>query len=222
MAQGDDKLAERKFKRKLRRAEKLARAEGILRGFEAGLGPDGVVIDCGAHYGLVTTAMARSGATVYAFEPDPHSFGVLSGNCEGMDNVILHQAAVAPEKGQITLYRAKRFEHDPDVGSTASSIIERDTGAGEGSKIEIEAIDFVEFLSGVIAKHGRINFLKMDIEGAEVALLERLLETDLLTHVNFTAVETHRWMFPEMKARYDHLYKVAGDRPDLNLYLHWI
>lgn len=209
-------------KRRLRREIKLAGASGIMRGLVAGLGPDSLCVDCGAHYGIVTSQLAATGASVHAFEPDPHSWEELQRNCGKMKNVTLHNAAVAAEKGSLTLYRNARFEGDPDRGSTGSTVLAENRTALADTAITVEAIDLPAFLSGLIKTHGRINFLKMDIEGAEVDLLEKLLETDLLTRINLTVVETHRWLFPQWADRYARLYDAAKTRPECNLYLHWI
>ena len=46
-----------------------------------------VIIDCGANIGSVTSLFARSGAIVYAFEPNPLSFTILSRRFRAMPTV---------------------------------------------------------------------------------------------------------------------------------------
>lgn len=213
---------DRKAVRKVRREAKKARAFGVMRGLAAGLRPGDVCIDCGAHYGEETVFLAATGATVHSFEPDPHCWEKLNEAVGTQANVHLHNKAVAAEVGQLELVRSADFARDADRGSTASSVMRPVDGADAGQTITVEAIDFTDFLARLVAEHGQIRFLKMDIEGAEVPVLEALLATDLLTHVNLTVVETHRWLFPEWKARYARLYEAASARPELNLDLTWI
>lgn len=217
-----ERMARRRAARRARRQLKLAGAEGIMRGLRAGLGPGCICVDCGAHYGTVTTELAATGATVHAFEPDPHSWGELTKNCGQLENVTLHNAAVATEAGELTLYRNEKFETDRAVGSTGSTILAENVQAKDDDTHKVPAIDLPAFLSGLLDSHGSINFLKMDIEGAELPILEKLVEGDILTRINLTAVETHRWLFPDWRERYARLYEVASARPELNLYLHWI
>lgn len=45
-----------------------------------------IAVDCGANVGRFTEMMAQTGATVYAFEPNPDAFAVLSENIKGVGN----------------------------------------------------------------------------------------------------------------------------------------
>ncbi len=213
---------DRKLSRTVRRELKLARAHGIMQGLLPGLRAGDVCIDCGAHYGEVSKRLAHTGATVHSFEPDPHSWGRLNSACGDLANVQLHNAAVSTEAGKLTLYRSNEFGDDIDRASTGSSVLKDNAVADADNAVEVEAIDFVSFLEDQIAQSGRVAFLKMDIEGAEIDLLGALVKTDLLTKVGLTVVETHRWLFPNASERYDALHQVANSRPDMNLYLGWI
>ncbi len=140
MAKDADRAA-RRAKRRARRELKMARAFGILEGLKAGLGPESLCVDCGAHYGTVTSALADTGATVHSFEPDPHSWAELTKNCGHYRNVTLHNAAVATEPGELTLYRNDKFESDVDFGSTGSSIVAENKEALADNAVTVKAID---------------------------------------------------------------------------------
>jgi 16S rRNA A1518/A1519 N6-dimethyltransferase RsmA/KsgA/DIM1 with predicted DNA glycosylase/AP lyase activity len=75
MAEAEDAL--KKLKRRHKRDLRHVRAEGLLSGVVAMLRPGDVVVDCGANRGDVTEALAGSGATVHAFEPDPYNLARL-------------------------------------------------------------------------------------------------------------------------------------------------
>ena len=49
--------------------------------------PEDVLIDCGANVGEVTSRFARTGAVVYAFEPNPICYSVLAHRFRAMPNV---------------------------------------------------------------------------------------------------------------------------------------
>src|SRR5215471_19231611 len=57
---------------------KLSEKRGLANHFEMTVNPGDVIIDCGANIGDVTSLFARAGATVYAFEPNPLCFSILS------------------------------------------------------------------------------------------------------------------------------------------------
>lgn len=214
--------ADRRAQRRHRREVKEARAAGVLEGLCAALGPQSLCIDCGAHYGTVTSRLAATGAAVHSFEPDPHSWQVLTETCGHLPNVTLHNAAVATQAGTLTLYRNADFGKNRDRGSTGSTIMAENRDALPDTAHQVQAVDLPAFLRAQIEKAGRITFLKLDIEGAEVDILETLVRTDILTRINLTVVETHGWLFPQWKDRYAALKQIAAERPEFNLNLGWI
>lgn len=213
---------ERKARRRRQRELRKAQAFGMLEGLCAGLTADSVCVDCGAHYGTITTRLARTGARVHAFEPDPHSFAQLTAAAGDLPNVTLHNAAVSVAPGTLTLWRNHLFDSNTAEGSTGSTIIAENKDRNPDNAVTVPAIDLPAFLADLLARHGRLAFLKIDIEGAEVEILERLVQTDILPRINLTVVETHQWLFPQWQDRYDALDRIAAERPDLRLNLHWI
>src|SRR3546814_15909080 len=67
-------------------------------------------------------------------------------------------------------------ETDPVKWSTGSSLLAFKGNVREEDFVTVEAVDFAAFLE---AMDRPVALLKMDIEGAEVAVLERLLERGL-------------------------------------------
>lgn len=208
--------------RKQQRAVNRARAMGILEGVCSALGPQSVCIDLGAHYGTITTRLAQTGAQVHAFEPDPHSFGVLSQACADYPNVTLHNAAVAVAEGEMQFFRTRDFAANAATASTGSTLYDTAPGVDPESAMRVRVIDFPRFLGDLLARHERIAFLKMDIEGAELEILEALVQTDMLERVNLTVVEPHGWRFPEWKPRFKALRRIARERPELRLMMNWM
>lgn len=206
-----ERVLQRKYRQKL--------AHGFLAGLKAVLGPDNVVVDCGANIGEITGALAPTGAQIHAFEPDPYSFARLTENCGHYKNVHLYNQAVGVGKGSIKIYRKKGFEQDKEWNSLTTTTIVDETQRKNMEAIEVEQIDLEAFLVKLQKKH-EITFLKMDIEGAELAILNRLVETDILPKIRATAVEIHPWLF-KGKAGFRPLKLLAMQRPELNLNLDW-
>jgi len=125
------------------------------------------VLDLGANVGFHTLLFARSvgaGGHVWAFEPDPDNFSTLCNNLElnSYGNVTAVQAAVGSATGRGSLYRSP-FHCDHRTYPTE-----------EGRReIPVEMISVDEFLP----PGQRVDFVKMDIQGAEGMALQGMKRT---------------------------------------------
>jgi FkbM family methyltransferase len=147
-----------------------------------------VAIDCGANVGLFTVPMAETGAEVHAFEPNPDAFQELERVTKGYANVTLHQAAVTAEPGPVDLYLHKRADDDPVFWSKSSSLLADKSNVREDQSVRVEGIQLGRFIQDL----GRpVKLLKMDIEGAEVDVLNQLLDEGLHESIEHAFVEVH-------------------------------
>lgn len=219
----DDPKAATRAKKVGRFRLRKARCAGVMDGLCAALNKDSVVVDCGANVGVVTVPLARTGARVISFEPDEVAFAELSAAAAGLSNVELHQAAVGTEPGTVRLYRAQSFTDDPVKATVSSSVMTGKRGQSEENSIEVEQIDLVSFLSKLVKECGRIDFLKMDIEGAELTLLPALIKAGLIDKVRYMAVETHERKFPAQRGDFRQMRRtVSGLYPQTHVNLNWI
>ena len=180
------------------KARVRGRAQAEFDAAVADLGPDDVAIDLGANVGLFTRLMAERGCAVYAFEPDPYAFERLQETVAPFDNVHLIAAAAGAEAGQFRLFRHRDFASSPERRTTASSIVEGKRHMDEGNFILVEVKDFVQFLREL---NRPVKLLKIDIEGAEVALLERLLNEPECALIDRIFVETHERVLIQLAPR---------------------
>lgn len=135
------------------------------RWFTESLRPGDVVVDVGAnvgYYTVIAALLVGDKGRVYAFEPDPVGFEILQRNVtlNGLNNVILEQKAVAREAGTLRLFLAEENKGDHRIYQPAGE---------DRPAIEIEAVQLDEYLS---ARETSIDFLKVDTQGAELAILE--------------------------------------------------
>jgi hypothetical protein len=84
-------------------------------------------------------------------------------------------------------------------------------------------IDFPAFVQGLVAQHGRVAFVKMDIEGAELDLLESMDRQNLFPAIGLTVAETHEKKFRHLAPRFAALrVSVAAKYPITKVNLDWI
>ena len=174
-------------------------------------------IDLGANVGVYTRKMAMLAGRVIAFEPDPWACAELRANLADLDNVIIENAAAGACEKKVLLYRHPRFEKNPALYSGASSVITNKKDVAEEDVIEVKQIDFIRYLE---ALDEEVGVLKIDIEGAEVELLESLFDRpDVLSRIHHIFAETHEKWIPAHKQRINALYEKSKniERPCINL-----
>jgi FkbM family methyltransferase len=123
-----------------------------------------VVVDIGANVGYYTLlggAVVGEKGRIYAFEPDPVGFGILEKNVRlnGLTNVVLEQKAVSSESGSIRLFLADENKGDHRTYQTDE----------ERESIEVGALALDDYFEGY---EGSIDFVKIDTQGAEAAIVE--------------------------------------------------
>ncbi len=135
--------------------------------------PCPVFIDAGANVGLATLYLLQNHPTarVIAFEPDPNVAACYQENTKDFQSQIqLHQVALGKQDGRITFYQE---------GGDSGSIVDSSNGA----PLEVP----VRKLSPFLPDH--IDFMKLDIEGAELDVIQEC--SSILDRVERLFIEIH-------------------------------
>lgn len=137
-------------------------------GISKTLRPGDVVLDLGANIGLFTLLYARQvgpNGRVHAFEPGVQSFALLQTNAaiNGYSNVTLYNKAVADQDGQAKFLLCTTGDSDNRL---------MDNSGEQREEIDIEVVR-LDTLFGP----NRVDFIKMDIQGAELLAMKGLRET---------------------------------------------
>jgi FkbM family methyltransferase len=132
--------------------------------------PGEVVVDVGAHIGRYTLIAAKHASKVVSIEPDPSNFAMLESNIKlnFFSNVVPLRLAISNSPNRRRLFLA-------GGGDTGTSSLESNWSwtLDAGSKrreveVECETLDRLSNLLGL----ERIDWLKIDVEGHEIPVLE--------------------------------------------------
>jgi len=146
-----------------------------------------LILDCGANEGGFARWMCEhTPAQVHSFEPDPRLFAVLP----VLPRVIWHPLAVDGESGEFDLALGE---------ATCSSALYRERTGQVTVRVKKTSLDDFCRTHGIT----RIDLVKIDIEGAELSLLEKTSDALLRSTAQIT-VEFHDFF------RREDLPRIAG------------
>ncbi len=145
-----------------------------------GLGPDSVIYSfgIGEDASFDVDLIARVGATVHAFDPTPRSLAWV----EAQDlpaEFVMHPWAVGAEDGTATFYPPQNPEH------VSHTVLDRPDREGATIEVPLRRLSTIMNELG----HAHIDVLKLDVEGAEYAVLEDLIASGI--EVGQALVEYH-------------------------------
>lgn len=138
-----------------------------------------IVVDIGFNYGIFSLGALNNGASkIYGFEPNKNIYNIIKGIYPDKDKVKIFNFAVSNKNEVLTF--------NEGYNSLASSL-ESSVGDYKES-YDVFCIDFYDF----IKKNNidRINFLKIDCEGAEYQIFESIPD-DFFSTINKIHVEYH-------------------------------
>ena len=151
------------------------------------------IIDCGSNIGLGIIFFKKMfpDAKIIGFEPDPAIYKLLEHNISvfGFENVEVYQKAVWVNNNAIS------FKSDGAVGGSIR-LLEK---TNEYSLDKIEAVRLRDLLANSV-----IDFLKIDIEGAEFDVIKDC--RDVLKNANNIFIEYHSVV--EKEQRIDELLNI--------------
>lgn len=134
-------------------------SQGEVDLFAEAVTPESWVVDAGANIGAHTVWFARRAKVVLAFEPQRHLFQILCANlaCNSLLNVWAHPMGLGARPAQVRVPVLN--QHVPN--NFGGLWIE---GHQTGEPVEVRPLDGFRL--------PRLDFLKIDVEGMELAVLE--------------------------------------------------
>jgi FkbM family methyltransferase len=129
------------------------------------LAPGNVFVDGGANFGIYTVVASKlvgDSGFVLSFEPSPENFAILQRNVElnHMKNVKVFCSAISDSDGTTRLYHIDNAPNSYSLGKDINP-------ATDYEEISTVTLDSVLQQAGL----ERVDFLKLDVEGAEELVL---------------------------------------------------
>jgi FkbM family methyltransferase len=139
------------------------------------------ILDCGANVGFAVLFLKTRypEASVIAFEPDPACADRLERTvaANGLRDVKIEKAGVGGEDGTAAFYY-----NDAERGSITASVVASWGGSATRGIRMVRLSSFVE---------DGVDFLKLDVEGAEYAVIRELVDTGAIHRVREAVIEYH-------------------------------
>jgi FkbM family methyltransferase len=145
-----------------------------------------VILDCGSNIGMAILFFKAlyPDAEITAFEPAPWACEAIEETirANALRDVTLHNAALAELEGTLELF------HDPSHPGSAVMSVFRERMSGE--TVRVPAVRLSRFVTKPV------DFLKLDVEGSELAVLRDLVATGSIDQVRQMVIEFHHHMSP--------------------------
>ncbi len=150
---------------------------------EADIDENSLVLDVGAFTGKWTQNIVdRYNPIIYAFEPNPQSFSRLNNKAQNNPKLKPLDYGLGGEDEQVEF----------TLNGLGSSMLDERSENADMPRIEVRiaSVDTAWKELGL----GNVDLMKINIEGAEYPLLERMIEADLVKQVDCFMIQFHEWL----------------------------
>jgi FkbM family methyltransferase len=169
-----------------------------------------IVLDAGAYTGdWAQEIMDRYHPIIHAFEPDPRNFKHLARKALENPRIIAHSFGLGEKNEQVRM----------TLEYLGSSMFSDTNSKPDAPWAEVEIRDIVDTWKSLSLD--RVDFMKINIEGAEFPLLERMIEANLLPRVDCFMIQFHEW-HPDAYARRRKIRKALRKTHKLEWDYHFV
>lgn len=147
------------------------------------LDPQSTVIDIGAFMGNWAQQVSDLyDCTIYSFEPNPRSFARLVERSQNNPKLVPAPYALGARDEEVDFLMS---------GLESTAIYEHSEVDAAAPRTRVEVADVKRVWEEFA--WARVDLVKIDIEGAEYALLERMIALGLHRNVNGFLIQFHEW-----------------------------
>lgn len=145
-----------------------------------------VILDCGSNIGMAILFFKAlyPDAVITAFEPAPWACAAIEETIRAntLRDVTVHNAALAEAEGTLELF------HDPSHPGSAVMSVFHDRMPG--ATVQVPAVRLSRFITAPV------DFLKLDVEGSELAVLRDLVASGSIGQIRQMVIEFHHHLTP--------------------------
>lgn len=145
-----------------------------------------VILDCGSNIGMAILFFKSlyPDAEITAFEPAPWASAAIAETIAANDlrDVTVHNVALAEREGTLELF------HDPAHPGSAVMSVYRERMPGEA--VSVPAVRLSRFVTKPV------DFMKLDVEGSELAVLRDLEDAGKIGAIRQMVIELHHHLSP--------------------------
>lgn len=177
--------------------------DSVMVAIKPHVADDAVCLDVGANIGLYSLGLSvlAPRGRIYAFEPSPSCFGHLQSNLSAnrIDNAEATQVAVSDTTGTVHFHDFDFFSAG-SFSSDEGSLL--DTESYGSQAFEAQATTLDDFVAD--REIERVDFIKVDVEGAELSVLagaEKTLATwrpKVVLEFNTFGFSIHQSVLPQV------------------------
>jgi len=192
-----------------------------------------ILLDLGTHFGqglnqFINILKIDDSWDIYSFEANPVTFKMFNGTDiykNSIFNIQFLNQAVSTKDGK-TIINVETPPNEGETGMGSSIIPLSDWNPWNDSlrqnfksKYEIESINFSEFVKSL----GEAEiFCKMDIEGAEFDVLEKMINDNSISSIKEIWIEFHENFFSNPEPYKKRKYKILEELANNNIsYSEW-
>jgi FkbM family methyltransferase len=166
---------------------------------EKSIQPGSVVWDIGANLGVASLTFARLANVVhiYGYEPMPHTFECaqrsLAANSSLAPKITLEPVGIGENDSELEVNYTEKAKSAIGLSEIPPRLVARYGLTSQDMKrIRIEIADADRILRMIRERHPDAPILlKIDAEGAEYGIIDRLAQTGGLNEISYAAIEWH-------------------------------
>lgn len=160
------------------------------------------IIDCGSHYGLSIIYFKKRypHSKILAFEPDPNNILILRKNIEvrELQGVEIIESAVSNRAGEAIFYGEIKADNSDSLGNSLMKSWGKRVDTDEITVKTVRLSDFIQT---------PVDFLKLNIEGAESMVMEDLFESKKISLINKIYLQYHQTKLENTEEQFDNLLR---------------